>query len=471
VNSWTITAGVRLQGLALARPMARTASRAAVPRAIRVSATPLASWYDFPSAVLTAANAVATHIPAASVASAAAATLSSQGRGRAGWAAGAGCGCEAGSGCRGFPAAAAGGFPAAAAGGFPAAAAGGFPAARGCGLAAERERWLAAERERWLAGLTALEGRVAMSTSLKPVRGLLIVNPHATTTTENVTELVARSLAGLVDLDIEHTRYRGHARELAAAARADLVLVLGGDGAVNEAVNGIMNGNGSRPLLAVIPGGGGNVFARGLGMPSDTAAAVRRVREVIAAGGHRTIGLGLAGDRYFTFSAGLGMDAEVVREVDRQRDRGRRETTSLYLRTIVRWYYRGADRRTPALALERDGHPPAAGLFLSIVTNRSPFTYFQGRAMLPVPGPDFNSGLDLLALRRIRLRTIVGTAGQMLWVRSRPPRGRYLVSVRGAESLILRSARPIAFQVDGEYLGQVEAVTFQFVPHALRVIA
>lgn len=302
------------------------------------------------------------------------------------------------------------------------------------------------------------------------MRGLLIVNPHATTTTENVTELVARSLAGLVDLDIEHTRYRGHARELAAAAPGELVIVLGGDGAVNEAVNGIMNRPGPR-LIGVIPGGGGNVFAQGLGLPADTEAAVRRLRDVIAAGRYRTIGLGLAGDRYFTCSAGLGMDAEVVREVDRQRERGRRESASLYLRTIVRWYYRGADRRTPALVLERDGQPPVDGLFISIITNSSPFTYLGGRALLTAPDPDFNSGLDLLALRRLRLGTLVGVGAKMLLARSRPPRGRHLLSAQGAESLVIRAARPIAFQVDGEYLGQVEAVKFQFVPHAIRVIA
>jgi diacylglycerol kinase family enzyme len=302
------------------------------------------------------------------------------------------------------------------------------------------------------------------------VRGLLIVNPHATTTTENVTELVARSLAGLVDLEIEHTRYRGHARELAAAAAGDLVIVLSGDGAINEAVNGIMSRDGPR-LIGVIPGGGGNVFARGLGLPSGTAAAVRRLRDVIVAGSHRTIGLGLAGDRYFTCSAGLGMDAEVVREVDRQRDRGRRESASLYLRTILGWHYRGADRRTPALTLERDGQPPANGLFSSIITNHSPYTYLGGRALLPAPNPDFNSGLDLVALRRIRLGTVFGLGAQMLWRRNRPPRGRHLLTVQGAESLVLRAARPVACQVDGEYLGQVEAVTFQFVPRAIHVIA
>ncbi|MGH3234736.1 MAG: diacylglycerol/lipid kinase family protein, partial [Streptosporangiaceae bacterium] len=276
-----------------------------------------------------------------------------------------------------------------------------------------------------------------------------------------------------------------HARELAAAVRGELVIVLGGDGSINEVVNGIMGRNGGpgggggpggsgpgsrKPLIAVIPGGGANVLARGLGLPVDAAAAVRRVREVVAAGRYRTIGLGLAADRYFTFSAGLGMDAETVGEVDRLRAEGRRESTPLFLRTMVRQYYR-TDRRRPALTLERDGQPPIGDLFMTIITNRSPWTYFRDRPLLPVPNPDFNSGLDLLALRQIRLTTIFNAVGQMLYVRRRPPRGRDMLSVLGSESLTLRSARPIAFQVDGEYLGETEAVKFQFVPHALRVVA
>ena len=312
--------------------------------------------------------------------------------------------------------------------------------------------------------------------------------------TDTVIDLAVRSLAGLVDLDVERTKYRGHARELAAAARAELIIVLGGDGSINEVVNGIMwrdgagleedgagpgddgagpggdGPNGGPPLIAVIPGGGANVLARALGLPVDAAAAIDRVREVIAAGRYRTIGLGLAGDRYFTFSAGLGMDAETVREVERLRAEGRRESTPLFLRTMMRQYYR-TDRRRPALTMERDGQPPISGLFMTIITNRSPWTYFRGRPLLPVPHPDFNSGLDLLALRRIRLATIFNAVGQMLYIRRRPPRARDLMSVLGSQSLTLRSSRPIAFQVDGEYLGETEAVKFRFVPHALRVAA
>jgi diacylglycerol kinase family enzyme len=318
------------------------------------------------------------------------------------------------------------------------------------------------------------------------VRGLLIVNPQATTTTGNSADLVIRSLAGLVDLDVEHTRYRGHARELAAAARGELVIVLGGDGAINEAVNGIMTRSPGQtpeqapeqapeqeeaPLLAVIPGGGGNVFAQALGLPANPAAAIAELTGVIKEGRYRTIGLGLAGDRYFTFSAGLGMDAEVVREVERQRASGHRESPALFLRTMVRQYRSGTDRQTPALTMERDGQPSTPGLFMTAITNRSPWTYLHGRAVLPVPNPDFNSGLDVFALRKVRATTIVSAVGQMLLFRRRSPRGRHTLTVTGLESLTIRSARPIAFQVDGDYLGETEAVTFQFVPHALRVVA
>src|SRR5690349_6927643 len=302
--------------------------------------------------------------------------------------------------------------------------------------------------------------------------------------TGTVADLAIRSLSGLVDLDVERTRYRGHARDLAAAADADLIVVHGGDGSINEAVNGVMSRDGTgesgtggpgtgpqgRPLIAIIPGGGANVLARGLGLPVDAAAAIRRLRESLAVGRYRTIGLGLAGDRYFTFSAGLGWDAEVVGEVDRLRAAGHRESATLFLRTMVRSYYRSTDRRRPALTLERDGEPPVGDLFMTIITNRSPWTYLHSRAVLPVPNPDFSSGLDLLALRRLRLAGIVSAVGQMLYIRGRAPRGRDIMSVLGSESLAVRSSRPIALQVDGEYLGETEAVKFQFVPHALRIV-
>jgi len=324
------------------------------------------------------------------------------------------------------------------------------------------------------------------------VRGLLIVNPRATSTTGSGADLVARSLDGPIDLDVAYTRYRGHARELAAGASQDVVIVLGGDGAINEVVNGLMDRSpsahvreegpggrlppstsGSRPMLAVIPGGGGNVFAQSLGLPPDPVTAAGRIRELLTAGNHRVIGLALAGDRYFTFSAGLGMDAEVVHDVEDLRARGHRESQALFVRTIVRRYYHGTDRRKPALTLERDGQPSVTGLFMGLITNSAPWTYFRGRPLVPQPNPDFSSGLDVVALSRLNMPTILSVIGQMMRTphRNRAPSGRHILTARSLDSLTVRCTRPTAFHVDGEYLGETESVKFQFVPQALRVVA
>ena len=325
------------------------------------------------------------------------------------------------------------------------------------------------------------------------MRGLLIVNPQATSTTGSGADLVARSLDGLVELEVAYTRYRGHARELAAAATQDIVIVLGGDGAINEVVNGLMDRTsaspageggtggrlppsgtaGGRPMLAAIPGGGGNVFARALGLPPDPVKAAARIRELLAAGSHRVIGLALAGDRYFTFSAGLGMDAEVVHDVEDLRAKGHRESQALFVRTIVRRYYAGTDRHRPALTMERDGQPPVTGLFMGIITNSAPWTYFRGRPLAPQPNPDFSSGLDVVALSRLKMSTILSAIGQMMCTlhRNRAPGGRHVLAAQSLETVTFRCNRPTAFHVDGEYLGEIESVKFQFVPQALRVVA
>src|SRR5215468_8153947 len=120
-----------------------------------------------------------------------------------------------------------------------------------------------------------------------PVRAMLIVNPHATSTTPLRRDVIARALASELDLTVVQTRYRGHAAHFSGEAARDgydLVLTLGGDGTVNEAVNGLLRtrpptagGPETRPALATVPGGSANVFTRALGMPSDPVDATGRI--------------------------------------------------------------------------------------------------------------------------------------------------------------------------------------------------
>ena len=160
------------------------------------------------------------------------------------------------------------------------------------------------------------------------VRTLLIVNPRATTTTKAVRDKIVRTLAARADIEVVETRHRGNAREIAARAVAegwDALLVLSGDGTINEAVNGLMDKASIRRPDHDRPRDRGRPAARagraagrerqrvhpGPGCPVDPLAAVELIAARLAAGTTRTIGLGLAGDRYFTFNAGLGWDAEV----------------------------------------------------------------------------------------------------------------------------------------------------------------
>jgi diacylglycerol kinase family enzyme len=305
------------------------------------------------------------------------------------------------------------------------------------------------------------------------VRALLIINPRATAMTGRDAGLVVRALGSRLELDTRQTQYRGHAGKLAAASAADgydLVVTFGGDGTVNEVVNGLMSAP-ERPALAPIPGGSGNVFARTLGLPPDAGGAVQRILAAVEAGTRRTIGLGLAGDRYFTFSAGLGLDAEVIADMERRRARGRRASTAAYLRAIVRRYYAGTDRRRPALSLRAPGLPSVSGLFMGVVTNSSPWTYLGSHPVRPAHA-DLSSGLDLFALRRLRTLTTLATLGHMMHSHEGDlPTGRDVVSASALSELAFEATRPIAFHIDGEYLGETKSVAFRFVPDALCVIA
>jgi len=218
-----------------------------------------------------------------------------------------------------------------------------------------------------------------------------------------------------------------------------------------------------------VPGGGANVFARTLGLPPDPAEAVHRILAAVDSGTWRTIGLGLAGDRYFTFSAGLGVDAEVVADVDRRRAKGRRASTMLYLRMGLRRYY-GTDRRHPALTLTAPDRPPVTGLFMGVVTNSSPWTYLGSHPVRPAHA-DFSSGLDLFALRRLRTLSTLAALRHMMHTPSELPSVRDVVSAAALTELALEADRPIAFHIDGEYQGETEGVSFRFVPEALCVVA
>jgi diacylglycerol kinase family enzyme len=306
------------------------------------------------------------------------------------------------------------------------------------------------------------------------VRALLVVNPTATTTTQRGRDVLVRALASETKVEVEETSHRGHAAALACrAARdgVDLVVALGGDGTVNEVVNGILT-DGVRPnlpALAVVPGGSTNVFARILGVPDHPIEATAEILEALRARRSRSIGLGRADGQWFTFTAGFGFDAEVVRRVERRRRAGDELTSGRYVRTTVTHFFTRYDRRHPAITLERPGEDPQQRLFYAIVSNASPWTYLGERPLALSPEATFDLGLDVFAPRTMHTLPTLWYAGQIFNRRARP-RGRRLLRLHDLDEFTLRADRPLALQVDGDYLGDRNVVRFTMVKDALRVL-
>ncbi|MCL7382040.1 diacylglycerol kinase family protein [Streptomyces sp. 35G-GA-8] len=321
------------------------------------------------------------------------------------------------------------------------------------------------------------------------MRALLVVNPAATTTSARTRDVLIHALASEMKLEAVTTEYRGHARDLGRRAAdsddIELVVALGGDGTVNEVVNGLLH-NGPDPerlpRLAVVPGGSTNVFARALGLPNDAVEATGAILDALALRSERTVGLGLAAGtpgtedesvppRWFTFCAGFGFDAGVIGRVEQQRERGKRSTHALYVRQVVRQFLEEPHRRGGLITLERPGEDPVKDLVLSIICNTAPWTYLGNRPVYASPAASFDLALDVLGLTRMSTPAVARYATQLLTsTPDRGPRGRHAVSLHDLTDFTLHSKAPLPFQMDGDHLGLRTSVTFTGVRRALRVI-
>jgi diacylglycerol kinase family enzyme len=321
------------------------------------------------------------------------------------------------------------------------------------------------------------------------MRALLVVNPAATTTSARTRDVLASALASDLKLEVAATEYRGHARDLARRAaeggEIELVVALGGDGTVNEVVNGLLH-NGpdpeGLPRFAVVPGGSTNVFARALGLPNDIVEATGALLDAIRGGSSRAVGLGLVSgtpgtddegvpERWFTFCAGYGFDAGVVGRVEGERERGRKSTHTLYLRQAIRQFLAEPHRRDGSITLERPGADPVEGLVVTIISNTAPWTYLGNRPVYASPEASFETGLDLLALSKLSTAAATRYATQLLRSTSeRGPRGKHALTLHDLTDFTLHSQAPLPFQVDGDHLGLRTSATFTGVRRALRVI-
>jgi diacylglycerol kinase family enzyme len=290
-------------------------------------------------------------------------------------------------------------------------------------------------------------------------RVLLVVNPGASAVSAGRAELVEAALGD--DVEAVWTERPGHAIELVRDADAGAVVVFGGDGVFNEALNGL------RPEvpLGLVPGGGSSVLPRALGVPAEPEDAARLVAAALAAGRSREISLGRVNGRRFGFAAALGFPAEVVRRVDDlgREKRGRRPPDRVFLATALRLL---AERRGRiAGEVEVVGHGQTA---FALVSLGDPYTYFGRLRVRATPRASWNGGLDLAAPRSVGPLAVPRLA--LAAFTGRTPRARGVLYLHDLPGVELRADRPLPLQADGEDLGDVDRAVFEAEPKAAKIL-
>jgi YegS/Rv2252/BmrU family lipid kinase len=305
----------------------------------------------------------------------------------------------------------------------------------------------------------------------------LIVNPHAGGGRAlRLLPGVEAALRGLgLTFRVERTTSMDHARALARAARdaGETVAAMGGDGLTGAIAGELRGGAG---LLAVLPGGRGNDFARKLGIPHDPVAAVELLRDgaereidlAVAerSGDERAAGVPVASDtlgargRGSAFlgilSAGIDSDVNAIANATRLP-----LGTSVYvygvLRAIVAW-------REAAWVVSVDGDERAFSGYSVAVANSGVF----GGGMFLAPDAALDDGLlDVVMIARKSKRAYLRGLPRVF--NGRHLRDPALTLARGRE-ISFRADRPFTAYADGDPIGELP-LTVRVLPGALRVVA
>jgi diacylglycerol kinase family enzyme len=304
---------------------------------------------------------------------------------------------------------------------------------------------------------------------------MLIANPRAGSVSARVRDVIVRALQADFKLEHHTTARRDHAMELSADAvdrDLDAVLAFGGDGTINEVAQPLV---GTGVALGILPGGSTNVMARSLGMPTDPVEATAFVAEHLRNDTRRRIGVGSLAvpggqdePRYFLFSAGIGLDAEVVKRVEAHQARTGAKGEWTFIRHALAagvTEYRGAD---PWLTVEAPAEEPYRAV-LAICCNAWPFTYLGSRPVNACPEARLEKRLDLIAFGRIRGPMIPGIIRSVL-SKGRHARWKHTHYWHDVPQLRLTADAPKPLQVDGDYIGEWTDVELRHERDALDLL-
>jgi diacylglycerol kinase family enzyme len=323
-----------------------------------------------------------------------------------------------------------------------------------------------------------------VDSAIERKRMLLIVNPYAATVSDRLRHLVVYALQGRYDVTAVDTQARGHATELcreAADEGYDVIVAFGGDGTVNEAANGLLGARASAhaaddapdgPALTCLPGGSANVLCKMLGIPGEIVDATEHLLRISDDWRPRRIDLGRVNGRLFTFSSGMGLDADVVKRVDARPRLKARFGPWWFTTAGVTTFTREYVVRPPRLELEAGGET-LRGL-TALVQNGDPYTFFNNRPIAVADGARLDSGtFSGVMLERATPLDVPFIVWRLFSRRARIAKHRHVTAFEGVTDLVVRSAdgRPVALQVDGDHVEDVVEARYELLPRALTVVA
>ncbi len=299
---------------------------------------------------------------------------------------------------------------------------------------------------------------------------LLLVNSSASSVTARARVVIRKALSADHDVTLAETTRRGHATRLAmgaAAAGTEVVVVLGGDGTLNEAANGLA---GTECALAPLPGGSTNVFARQLGLPDDPIDATGLLLESLDAGRIEPIGLGVVNGRYFVFHVGIGFDAALVAQVERRAALKRYAGHALFAYAGLDTWARHYDRSRPHFSVHHaDGSVVDDG-YMTVVLNTNPYTYVGNRPFQLAPDATLDRPLTAVTVRSMRTLPFLSIMASALGSGARLRSSKLIDYRPDVSALTVKGYGPFPYQVDGDYLGEIEKLEFRHEPDALRLV-
>jgi diacylglycerol kinase family enzyme len=305
------------------------------------------------------------------------------------------------------------------------------------------------------------------------VRLRLIVNPIASSVTTRARAPITEALAAEHEIEVVETAGRGDATKLAREAAqlgVEVVVVLAGDGTLNEAACGLVD---TTTALAPLPGGSTNVFARTLGIAHNPIEASEQLLRSLAARSFVRIGVGAAtqpdgSDRWFLFHLGLGFDAAVVQEMEQRWYLKRYFAHPAFAIAAVDTWLRHYDRST-RLSVTTGEDVVGVGPYV-VVSNSDPYTYVLRRRLTIASGAGLDRALAVTILGNLRGSLVVRAALSGLatgrFVKSAPD----ITQCADLTKISITADRSFPWQVDGDYLGHVDRLDVRYDADSLTIV-